>query len=95
MKGRKILALLTGISVLVAGSGCNDKKNSSNENNFVRGEEIEEKPAPDKTRLALDKTVLKFRERKKAEKEEKKSRGRKAASENIIVEVSDKETVQK
>lgn len=44
MKGRKILALLTGISVLVAGSGCNDKKNSSNENNFVRGEEIEVNP---------------------------------------------------
>ena len=34
----------------------------------VRGEEIEEKPAPDKTRILLDSTVQEYREKKKAER---------------------------
>ena len=49
----------------------------------VRGEEIEEKPAPDKTRIALDKTVLEFRKRKKAEKEQRAAERRRKAAEKI------------
>ena len=37
----------------------------------MRGQEIEEKPAPDKTRILLERTVYEYREKKKAEKEEK------------------------
>lgn len=37
----------------------------------VRGQEIEEKPAPDKTRILLESTVNEYRERKKTEKAEK------------------------
>lgn len=37
----------------------------------VRGQDVEEKPAPDKTRILLESTVYEYRERKKAEKTEK------------------------
>ena len=37
----------------------------------VRGQEIEEKQMPDKTRILLESTVYEYREKRKAEKEEK------------------------
>lgn len=41
MKGRKILALLTGLSIFAVGAySCKDENQSSTEDNFVRGEEI-------------------------------------------------------
>ncbi|MBQ3572255.1 MAG: family 43 glycosylhydrolase, partial [Clostridia bacterium] len=45
MKGRKILAFLTGFSILTAGAcSCGDETQSSGEDSFVRGEEIEFTP---------------------------------------------------
>ena len=45
MKGRKILAFLTGFSILTAGAcSCGDEMQSSIEDSFVRGEEIEITP---------------------------------------------------
>lgn len=45
MKGRKILAFLTGFSILTAGAcSCGDETQSSIEDSFVRGEEIEFTP---------------------------------------------------
>ncbi len=61
----------------------------------VRGQEIEEKPAPDKTRILLERTVYEYREKKKAEKAEKiKERLRRreeAARERKLMKLKEKE----
>lgn len=49
----------------------------------VRGQEIAEKPAPSKTRILLESTVLEYREKKKAEKEEKLKERLKKREESI------------
>ena len=68
----------------------------------VKGEEVEPKEPPDKTRVLLESTVYAFREKRRAEKEKRRAeklrkRNEKSGAKNVILEVhvEDPEKIKK